>query len=106
MERIFQDFKQSFLAISEISLKMLCKDSKKRLTDRPQPCNKTSGEKVFRDGLDKINKQSSKTGIVSKCLLNAFPQKFAFFRYIHFILGDVGPENLFVDDLDGILGVF
>ena len=51
-------------------------------------------------------KQSSKTGIFSKCLLNGFPQKFEFFCYIHFILGDIGPENLFVDDLDGILEVF
>ena len=26
---------------------------KKRLTDRPQPCNKTGGQKVFLDGLDR-----------------------------------------------------
>ena len=72
--------------------------------------------KGFRDGLDRklifsytmkmSTKQSSKTGIFSKRLLNGFPQKFEFIRYIHFILGDIGPENLFGDDLDGILEVF
>ena len=60
--------------------------------DRLRPCNKTGGEKVFRDGLDRkliftytmkmSTKQSSKTGI---------------------FFGDIGPESLFVDDLDGIL---
>ena len=62
---------------------------------------------MFRDGLDrKLISKVAKLAFFQSALLNAFPQKFEFFRYIHFILGDIGPENLFVDDLDGILGVF
>ena len=32
-----------------------------------------------------------------------FTQKFEFFRYFHFILGDAGSENVFGEDIDGTL---